>query len=136
MIATILAGAHAALTADAALLALLGGPHVHEHIPARARPPYLVLAVPVLRDWSTATETGAEAEMDVTTYDDASSVARLADIQARVGTALAFGNLAVPGHAVVNVEALPAAMERQPAADLLVGRQRFRVVIEPQGASA
>ena len=132
MMAAILRAVHAALTADAQLTALLGGPHVFEHVPARARPPYVSLAVPVLRDWSTATEGGTEAEVTATAWSEETSAAPAAAIRARIAAALAFGRLAVPGHAVVNVEPLPAALERRPADGLVVAVQRVRIVIEPE----
>lgn len=134
----VLRAAHAALTADAALLDLLGGAHVFEHIPARARPPYLALAVPVARDWSTATEEGAQVELTVTTYCEASVLSRLAAIQARVAAALAFGNAALAdaladgGHALVNLVPLDTTTERRPADELLVGVQRLTLVTEPE----
>lgn len=140
----VLRAVHGVLAADDALAGLLGGPRVHEHVPARARPPYLSLAVAVQRDWSTATEGGAEVEIEVTSWVEASRLAPLAAIQARVAAAVAFETLTraehAPGHApgdapgfsLVNVEPLTTTIERRPADELLVGRQRFRIVCEPQ----
>ena len=122
---------HAALAADAELVALLGGPHVHEFIPARARLPYVSLAIVAVRDWSTATEGGAEVEITATTWSEASRLDPLAAIQARVAAGVTFERLTVPGHALVNVHPLAATIERRPADGLLVGRQPFRIVCEP-----
>ena len=128
----VLRAAHAALAADAALIALLGGDHIHEHVPARARPPYLALAVPVIRDWSTATEDGAEVELIVTTYCETTRFWDLGAIQERVAAALTFEAVTVADHALVNLTPLQATTERRPRDELLVGTQGFRFVIEPQ----
>ncbi len=53
----------AALTNDSALTALLGGPSVYDRVPADATLPYITLGDGTWRDWSTATETGAEHEL-------------------------------------------------------------------------
>lgn len=127
----VLRAVHAALVADAELVALLGGARVHEFVPARARPPYISLAIVAVRDWSTATEGGAEVEMSVTTWSEASRLDPLAAIQARVAAAVAFERLAVAEHALVNLTALDTTIERRPADDLLVARQAFRIVCEP-----
>ena len=50
----------AALTADAELEALLGGANVFDGAPRNAAAPYVHLGEIVARDWSTATEAGAE----------------------------------------------------------------------------
>ena len=132
----VLRAVHGALATDDALLALLGGPHVHEHVPARARPPYLSLALVEQRDWSTATEGGAEVEIEITGWVEASRLAPLGAIQARVAEIVAFPRLAaspaLSGHALVNVEPLITTIERRPADELLVGRQRLRIVCEPK----
>ena len=124
--------AHAALTADAPLIAALGGPHVYEHVPARASPPYLVLSDIIARDWSTATEEGAEVELTVRTFSDASNLTQLKALQERVTTTLTFGAVAVPGHALVDLRPLETAIERRPDDGLVVGTQRFLFIIEPE----
>lgn len=49
----------AALTTDASLLAQLGGPNVHDRVPADAQLPYITLGDGTWSDWSTGTEVGA-----------------------------------------------------------------------------
>lgn len=49
-----------ALTTDPSVLSQLGGPHIHDRVPADAQLPYVTLGDGQWRDWSTATEVGAE----------------------------------------------------------------------------
>ena len=49
-----------ALTTDASLLAHLGGPNVHDRVPADASLPYVTLGDGTWRDWSTDDDAGAE----------------------------------------------------------------------------
>ena len=50
----------ATLTADTALLALLGAPRLYDDVPQRADFPYLTFGQSVARDWSTGSEDGNE----------------------------------------------------------------------------
>ena len=72
---------HAALAADAALAALLGGARIHDEAPRGAEPPYLTFGDARARDWSTGTDKGAEhalvIDADAPALDD-KTVQRLA----------------------------------------------------------
>ena len=50
----------AALGAESALMALLGGAKVFDQAPANTRFPYVTFGMTGIYDWSTATESGAE----------------------------------------------------------------------------
>ena len=51
---------YAALTADAAVVAALGGPRIYDDVPVRSDFPYLTFGQSTERDWSTATDDGHE----------------------------------------------------------------------------
>jgi len=53
----------ARLRGDAALVALLGGAHVHDHVPRTASPPYVALARMETRPLGSSVVTGAEHRM-------------------------------------------------------------------------
>ena len=129
-----LALVYAALAADAALAAIVGD-RIFEHVPARARQPYVVLGEVASRPWDTASDRGRIDDLTVHVWSRGSRRTEVDEAAARIVTALRFENLAafVPAEAplaLVNVVRGETRTERLPERDLVHATLRFRITRE------
>lgn len=123
--------AYAALAADGALLALLGGERLYDDVPQNAAFPYVVIDQMQLRDWSTGTERGTEHMLMLhvwSRYDGKRETHEIADAVRAVldGAALTLGN-----HRLVNLAHQFSDLKRDPDGETYHGVLRFRAVTEP-----
>lgn len=94
----------AALLADAPLLALLGGPRIHDEAPRAATGPYVVHGDVEARDWSTGTDLGCEQTIRLVVWAGKGSESGAALVIAgRLGTVLQDAALSVDGHRLVQL---------------------------------
>ena len=68
---------HHVLTANANVVALLGGPHVWDHVPRGAAAPYVTFGVTTERDWSTGSDAGGEHILTLKRVEVKYSIAEL-----------------------------------------------------------
>jgi Protein of unknown function (DUF3168) len=122
----------ATLTADAALLALLGGARVYDDVPQAADFPYLTFAQSVARDWSTASEPGAEHVVSLHVWSQARGRAQVHEIMGAARDALHEQPLALDGHRLINLRHESSEARRAPDGDTYHGIARFRAVTEPE----
>jgi hypothetical protein len=94
----------ARLRGDAGLLALLGGAHVHDHVPRAAMPPYVALARFEARDLSSSGADGAEHRFTLHLWPHEKGRAEAHAIAAAIETAL-MAPLALDGAVLVNLAA-------------------------------
>lgn len=94
----------ARLRGDAGLTALLGGPHVHDHVPRAASPPYVALARLESRDLSSSGVAGAEHRFTLHVWPEAQGRAGAHAIAAAIEAALS-APLTLEGAALVNLAA-------------------------------
>lgn len=92
-----------ALVAHAPLLALLGGGHVFDELPRGAQEPYVAFAGIETRDWSVQGQKGHEHFVTLEVKTRSRSRALAQDIVGEIETALDNADLALPGHALVNL---------------------------------
>lgn len=92
-----------ALLAHAPLLALLGGGHVFDELPRGAQEPYVAFAGIETRDWSVQGQKGHEHFVTLEVRTRSRSRALAQDIVGEIETTLDNADLAVPGHALVNL---------------------------------
>jgi hypothetical protein len=121
----------ARLSADAALLALLGGPRVYDDVPQGAAFPYLTLGQSVARDWSTGSDDGSEHILTVHAWSKAGGKREVLEILGSVRAALHDTGLTLTGHRLVNLRHEHSEARRDPDGDVYHGIARFRAVTEP-----
>ena len=121
----------AALSTDATLQALLGGANVFDGAPRNAAAPYVHLGEMSARDWSTATEAGAEVNFAIVAWSRTPGRSEGLAIADRVAALLHDAALALDGWRLVNLRHLSTETARveKPEGRRVVAR--FRAVVEP-----
>jgi hypothetical protein len=122
----------AALTADAALTALLGAGRIYDDVPQGSALPYVTLGHATLRDASTATEDGAEHSLTVHVWSGARGKKETHAILAAIRAALHDQPLALTGHRLVNLRHELSEVRRDADGATIHGLARFRAVTEPE----
>jgi hypothetical protein len=92
---------HGVLAADPALVALLGGPHIHDRTPANVAFPYVTYGGTLALDWSTGTEAGEEHLVQLTAWSRQQGRKQALDIVAAMTAALEQQVLDIDGHRLV-----------------------------------
>ncbi len=118
----------ARLRDDAALAALLGGAHVHDHVPRGTSPPYVALARFESGDLSSSGAEGAEHRFTLHVWPEAQGRAQAHEIAAAIETALA-ASLTLNGAVLVNLAATGWQVSRLDK-DRYRGALTFRAVTE------
>jgi len=121
----------AALTADAALTALLGAGRILDDVPQGTSLPYLTFGQTTARDWSTAGEDGTEHIVTLHVWSAARGKKQAHDILGAVRAALHDRPLSLAGHNLVNLRHEHSATRRDPDGETIHGTARFRAVTEP-----
>ena len=118
------------LAADAELAALLGGARVYDGAPRNAAAPYVHLGEILSRDWSTATEAGAEVRFDVVAWSEAPGRAEALAIAGRAAELLHDAALSVVGHRLVSLRHLGTQTSREKKPEGRRATARFRARME------
>ena len=124
---------HAALTADPALVALLGGPRVYDHVPRGAAFPYVTFAQSAEYDWSTGTELGHQHVVTLHVWSRAAGSQEAQEILGAVRAALHDQALAFSGHRLVNLRQEFSEVRRDADGETYHGLVRLRAVTEAVG---
>ena len=119
-----------ALAGDAALAALIGGAHVYDGAPRNAEAPYVHLGEINARDWSTATEAGAEIEFEVVAWSRAPGQSETLAVAERVRVLLHDAALALAGWRLVNLRHIATETARVGKPEGRRATARFRAVVE------
>ncbi|MBN8915913.1 MAG: DUF3168 domain-containing protein [Rhizobiales bacterium] len=125
------AAIHATLVTDAALVALLGAPRIHDVPPGDADFPFVTLGEAVVADWSTATEAGTEQALTLHVFSRSGGRAEAFAIAARLQAVLHDVALALEGHRLANLRATTAEVRRESDGRTFHALVRFRAVTEP-----
>jgi hypothetical protein len=121
----------AALTANAALTALLGSDRIYDDVPQGAPKPYLTLGQTTVRDWSTGTEEGNEHLVTLHVWSDARGKKEAGEIAEAARSALHDQPLTLVGHRLVNLRHEFSEARRDPDGSTIHAILRFRAVTEP-----
>lgn len=121
----------AALSADAALVALLGSEKIYDDVPQRTGFPYVSFGQSTERDWSTATEDGAEHLVTLHVWSRAAGRKEARMIVEAVRAVLHDAPLALVGHRLVNLRHEFSDTRRDPDGETYHGIVRYRAVTEP-----
>lgn len=119
------------LAGNAAVVSLLGGPHIHEQAPRDARFPYITFGQTSVRDWSTGTESGLEHIVTLHVWSRSGGKKQVEEIIAAMNAALGEAVLSLNGHALINLRFEFADARRDPDGETLHGIVRYRAVSEP-----
>jgi Protein of unknown function (DUF3168) len=121
----------ATLTADAALLALLGAPRVYDDVPPGTDFPYLTFGQSTARDWSTGSDDGNEHILTLHVWSQANGKRQAHEIMGAIRSALHDQSLTLAGHRLINLRHEFSEARRDPDGDTTHGIARFRAVTEP-----
>lgn len=122
---------HARLTADAPLLALLGGPRIYDDVPQCAEFPYVTFGQSTERDWSTGSEDGREHTVTLHVWSRAHGRKEAVAVLAAARAALHDNSLTLVGHRLVNLRHEFSDARRDTDGETYHGTARFRAVTEP-----
>jgi hypothetical protein len=125
------AAMHAALVADAPLVALLGGPKVYDEPPNGAVLPYVTLGEARVLDWSTGSEDGAEHQLTLHAWSRQGGHREAHLIAGALLQALDDAPLALAAHRLVNLRFALADVRREADGRTYHAVLRFRAVTEP-----
>jgi hypothetical protein len=118
------------LADDASLVALLGGPHVFDGAARNAVSPYVHLGEVTERDWSTATEAGAEIAFAVVAWSREPGRSQALAVAERVRELLHEAALTLNGWRLVNLRHVATETARVEKPDGRRAVARFRAVVE------
>jgi hypothetical protein len=127
------AAVHAALTADAALGAVLGGPKIYDEPPREAAFPYVTLGETRIVDFSTSSEAGLEHQLTLHAWSRQGGHREAHDIAGALLQALDDAPLALAGHQLINLRFAAADVRREADGRTYHALVRFRAVTEPAG---
>jgi hypothetical protein len=122
----------AALSADAALTALLGPGRVFDDVPQGTPLPYVTFGQATQRDWSTGTEEGTEHLVVLHVWSAARGKKQAHEILGAVRSALHDRPLSLAGHSLINLRHEHSEARRSSDGETIHGTARFRAITEPQ----
>lgn len=120
-----------ALSINAPLTALLGGPRVYDAVPRGYAFPYVTFGPSTTRDWSTSTESGAEHLFTLRAWSKAGGEREVHLILDAMRLALHDISLTVTGHRIVSLRHELSDVVRGADGESYQGVIRFRAVTEP-----
>jgi hypothetical protein len=126
----LLAAIHARLSADAALVALIGPDGVRDRLLPRPALPCIVFGEVETRDYSTASEAGEEHRLMLEVWSEAEGRRPADEIAGRLRALLHDAPLSLSGHALVSLSHLRTTSARQAKTKLFRAELQFRAVTE------
>jgi len=129
--AALRAAIYDALTADAALGALLGGPKVYDEPPRSVTFPYVTVGEARVTDFSTGSEPGEEHQLTLHAWSRQGGHKEAHGIAGALLQALDDAPLALAEHHLVNLRFATADVRREADGRTYHALVRFRAVTEP-----
>jgi hypothetical protein len=120
----------AALAADSALVALLGGARIHDEAPPGAPFPRVVFSDAQCRDWSAQISRGAEQVVTISAWSDRRGTRQALDIADRIVAVLDEAQLTLAGHSLVDLRFVALVTRREQNGRLARADVRFRATTE------
>lgn len=124
---------HSLLTADAGLVAKLGGQKVFDTTPPNAAFPYVSFGRTSIYDWSTGTESGTEQLFTVHVWSKAKGKTETLEIMETIRQLIDAAPKELDGHHLVNMTLEFAEARYDEDLSVHHGLLRFRAVTEPAG---
>jgi len=129
--AALRAAVHAALSADAALVAALGGPKIYDEPPREAAFPYVTLGEARVADFSASGAPALEHQLTLHAWSRQGGHREAHVIAGALLQALDDAPLALAGHRLVNFRFSTADVRRESDGRTYRALVRFRAVTEP-----
>jgi hypothetical protein len=129
--AALRAAVHDALTANAALTALLGGPKVYDEPPRSAAFPYVTLGEARIADYSTGSEAGEEHQLTLHAWSRQGGQREAHLLAGALLQALDDAPLALADNHLINFRFAVADVRREADGRTYHALVRFRAVTEP-----
>lgn len=121
---------HARLAGDAALAALLGGARVHDEAPRGTAPPYITFGDVRTRDWSTASDHGAEHFVILDVWTEHRGAGAALNMAARIETLLHDTAMILEDHRLIYLRFEQIESRRENQGRFARASMRFRAVTE------
>jgi hypothetical protein len=122
---------HGLLTADAALVAKLGGQKVFDATPPNQAFPYVSFGRTSIYDWSTGTESGTEQLFTIHVWSKAKGKTETLEIMESIRQLIDAAPPELDDHALVNLQLEFAEVRFDDDISVHHGMLRFRAVMEP-----
>lgn len=122
---------YSALTADAALTALLSGQKIYDDVPQGTPFPYITLGESSVRDWSTGSEDGDEHVLTMHVWSRAKGRQQVHQIMDALHGTLDDAELSLNGHTLINLRHELSEARREADGETYHGIVRYRAVTEP-----
>jgi hypothetical protein len=119
------------LSADASLLALLGGPRVYDDTPQPAAFPYVTFGQSTIRDGDASLAPADEHMITLHVWSRAAGRKQTHAIVGALRDALHDSNLTLAGHKLINLRHDFSEARRDPDGETIHGIVRLRAVTEP-----
>lgn len=126
------AAIHAALSADAGVMAALGGePRIYDHVPRKPNYPYITFGQTTLRDWSTGSDVAEEHTLTLHVWSLAAGRNEVHRIIDALRSALHERDLPIAGHRLINLRHELSEIRRESDGERFFGTVHLRAVTEP-----
>lgn len=125
------AAIHAALTENDAVLAVLGGPRIYDHVPRGVSYPFVTFGSTSERDWSTGSDGGHEHIVVLNVWSHANGRGQVQQIIEAVRTVLHDRPLVLDGYSLINLRHEASNTRREADGERYSGTIRLRAVTEP-----
>lgn len=122
---------HQRLTTQPAVLALIGGPNVYDHVPRGVTFPCVTFGVSSARDWSTGSDDGGEHIVTLHVWSKAAGRREAEAVCDAMRACLHDQVLALSGHRLINLRQEFADTRREADDEIYHGVVRIRAVTEP-----
>lgn len=122
---------YSALSGNAALAALLGGPRIYDDVPHAAAYPFVTMGQTSSSDFGTATEDGEEHILTLHVWSAAGGRSEAQLLMGAVRDVLHNAPLTLSGHTLVNLRQQFADIRREADGITIHGLARYRAVTQP-----
>jgi hypothetical protein len=122
---------YTALTTNADLTTLLGGPRVYDDAPQATTFPYITFGQSIVRDAATSTEPGDEHIVTIHVWSRAPGRRETQSILDQIRSLVHDRALTLTNHRLINIRHEFSDIRRDPDGETLHGLLRLRAVTEP-----
>jgi len=122
---------YGALTANSALVALLGGPRIYDDVPHAATYPFVTMGQTSSTDWGSGTGDGEEHIMTLHVWSSYGGRSEAQIIMGAIRDSLHTAHLTLAGHTLINLRQQFSDVRRETDGITIHGLVRYRAVTQP-----
>jgi len=127
---------YAALNADGALIAQLGGPRIYDDVPHAAAYPFVTMGQTSSADWGTGTEDGEEHIVTLHVWSSFGGRSEAQAIMGAIRDALHAARLSLAGHTLITLRQQFSDIRREADGITVHGLLRYRATTQPIASPA